>query len=139
MLNQTTFFRVLITTSLLIPSTVKNSTKRENRGFRMRKRPGPRSKKENTSCPPSSGIFFECLFPWWKPVMGTWKTAITNWVKQETTYFTSDPKHCLNLPMTKTKLIPTFINSANNIITRIKLLHNKIWHKSTQQMLADLI
>lgn len=29
--------------------------------------------------------------------MEIWKTAIKDWIKQETTYFTSDLKHWLNL------------------------------------------
>lgn len=70
----------------------KNSRKRGIRGFRMSKRlgsrnkilPSPTSKKWNTSCSPSSGIFFfKWLFPWWKPIMGIWKSAIKDWITQE--------------------------------------------------------
>lgn len=112
---------------------------RSFRGFTMSKKPGIGSCQalpvKNETFLPALLYFFKCLFPWWKPIMGIWKTAIkdlSKWVKQETTYFISDPKHCLPLQMTQTKLTPRFTNSVNNTTTHIKLLHNKIWYKSTQ-------
>lgn len=140
MLNLTALFRVVI----LFPSHTKYKWKELQRGKCQRIQDEWETRRAGTgSCqalPVKNEIllvllalayFLKCLFPWWKQIIGIWKTAIKDWIKRETTYFISDPKQCLNVQMTKTKLIPRFIKSVNNIITHIKLLHT-IWHKSTQ-------